>query len=513
MTIHNIDHIYILCDKSYELNRYNFLLKWAQDNFHPSYFSFNMYCYKDTIHKKDIVKYGLVENRLKPSEMSLFINYMKIFEDIVDKYSNNKNSHFLILESDVIAQTDWKNIISSQMKLLEGKEFDFLHVGNGGNNDFLPSLFGHHITNNYNVYPCPSARCTEAMIWSYNGARKYLSYKHKPVIHPLDFYFNTIAANGIKNLEETKSFWGHPVAFIQGTANGTYESTVNDCIKLPERLSFYNKQINIHIDKDLFYFEDIIKHILKKSFPETHVTNYPNRKPQLIVTSKPSQTYPYILIHTKTNKCNETNNKNDNLRIVELCLYETFDKGVFHIPEVCLSPLVWELDKLTYRFLNDTKSLTIYNPRKQNTNDYIVNQINTLTPSMNSLFRLCVEDEYHPGFLTNQILEAYFDGCIPVVQSCNILLDKLFDESTYINLTKFKNDNQTIKYIKHCIDNKELLTLFFKKNPIKQKTILTWALDPDNNSLDNICKAFSLKFNPFYSNYIKQLEIIKTKQN
>lgn len=510
MTIHNIDHIYILCDKSYELNRYNFLLKWAQDNFPPSYFSFNMYCYKDTLHKKDILKYGLVEDRLKPSEMSLFINYMKIFEDIVDKYSNNKNSHFLILESDVIAQKDWKNILNSQMKLLDNKHFDFLHVGNGGNNDFLPSLFGHTITDNYNVYPCPSARCTEAMIWSYNGAMKYLSYKHKPVIHPLDFYFNTIAANGVKNIQETKSFWGHPVAFVQGTANGTYESTVNDSITLPQRLSFYSKQINLHFDKDLFQFEDIIKYIIKKTFPETHVTHYPNRKAQLVITSQPSKSIPYILINSNDSL---EYNKNDSLKVLELSLYETFKEDIFHIPDICLPPLVWELDKLTHRFLNENKSLSIYNSKTHKDYYYIINQINNkLQPDTNSLFRLCIEDEYHPGFLTTQILDAYFDGCIPVVQGCNILLNKLLDNSTYINLSNFKNDNHVIKYIKHCINNKEILNSFFQQNPIKQNTILTWAIDLNNNSFNSILNYFYSKFNPFYSNYIKQLEILKTKK-
>lgn len=517
MTIHNIDHIYILCDKSYELNRYNFLLKWAQDNFEPSYFSFNMYCYKDTIHKKDILKYGLIENRLKPSEISLFINYMKIFEDIVDKYSSNKNSRFLILESDVIAQRDWKNILNTQMKLLDNKEFDFLHVGNGGNNDFLPSLFGHSIkADEYNIYPCPSARCTEAMIWSYNGANKYLSYKHKPVIHPLDFYFNTIAANGVKSLQESKSFWGHPVAFIQGTANGTYESTVNDTIQLPKRLSFYNKQINIHFDKDLFHFEDLIKYIFKQTFPETHVTHYPNRKAQLLITSNPSTVCHYILIR-KTNDLNTQVMENNNLKVLELCIYETFEKNVFHIPEICLSPLVWELDKLTNRFLSKKKSLSIYyqntknNIETENNNkNYIINKINNKSTLDNtSLFKLCI-DEYHPGHLSSQILDAYFNGCIPVVYGCNITLNKLFDDSTYINITNFKNDNDVITYIKYCIDNKEILHSFFKKNPIKQNTIITWA---QNNNLSNICKHFYSNFNLIYSNYITQLEqISKNKE-
>lgn len=508
MTIHNIDHIYILCDKSYELNRYNFLLNWAGNHFDPSYFSFNMYCYKDTIHKKDILKYGIVEDRLKPSEISLFINYMKIFEDIIDKYSNKKNSHFLILESDIIPQDNWKIILNKQMELLNNKPFDFLHIGNGGNNDFLPSLFGHLIKNNdCNVFQCPSARCTEAMIWSYDGARKYLSLQHKPVIHPLDFYFNTIAANGVKSIDETKTYWGHPVAFIQGTANGTYESTVNDSITVPKRLSFYNKQINIHFDKDLFNFEDIIKHIIKTAFPDTHVTHYPNRKAQLLVTSTPSKTHSYILIHQNNNIPN-TITKNDPLKVLELSTFETFEKNIFHIPEVCLSPLVWQLDKLSNRSFSDKKHLSISSDNKTQNDSilYIIKNVNeNSSANTNSIFRLCVEEEYHPGNLSSQILDAYFNGCIPVVYSCNITLNNLFEDSTYINLTKFKNDNHIIKMLKTYLNKKERLQSFFNQNPIKQNTILTWAYQENNPFMKNISKYFYSSFNSVYSTYVAQL--------
>ena len=505
MSLHNINHIYILCDKSYELNRYNFLLKWAQDNFDSSYYSFNMYCYKDTIHKKDISRYGLMENRLKPSEISLFINYMKLFEDITDKYSTEKNGHFLILESDVIPQENWKSILTSQMENLENISFDFLHVGNGGNNDFLPSLFGHVLSPESNIYPCPSARCTEAMIWSYSGASKYLSFKHKPVIHPMDFYFNTIAANGIKTIEETKSFWGHPVAFIQGTANGTYESTVNDSIQIPDRLSFYKKQLNIHFDKDLFHFEDFIKYIIKTSFPDTHVTHYPNRKAQLLITSKHSQTHPYIFVRT-LNRAREE--ENTSLKVLELSLYETFEKGVYHIPEICLSPLIWDLDKLLHRFLSSKKSLSISNGSKSLSPsiNYILKNINNSTDFIpNSVFRFCLEDEYHPGQITSQILDAYFDGCIPVFYGCNIIVSELFDKSTYINLSDFNNDNQVIKFIKMCINNKNQLQSFFTNNPIKPNTILTWAQINNNNSIiAYICTHFHSKYNQFYSHYINR---------
>ena len=48
-----IEHIYILCDRSYEPKRYNYLLQWAKMNFPADYYTISLYCYKDTIHDKD----------------------------------------------------------------------------------------------------------------------------------------------------------------------------------------------------------------------------------------------------------------------------------------------------------------------------------------------------------------------------------------------------------------------------------------------------------------------------
>lgn len=497
--LHKIDHIYFICDKTYELNRYNFLLNWAKLHFEPNYYSFKFTCYKDTISEKNIQRYKIKEDRLKPSEVSLFINHMKILEEFYDKFSSNSNC--IIFESDIIPQENWDIIINKQMDLIED-DFDFLHIGNGGNDTFLPTVFDHVISDDINVYKCPSGRCAEAIIWSHTGAGKYLSYKNEPVVYPFDFYLNRIAAYGVETLDEVKTYWGHPVAFIQGSASGKYKSSVNDDIIIQKRLTHYSKRINLKIDKPLRHYAVFIKKLLQKKYPDVLITFFTQKKHNLYITNSimniqetiDNKITPHIIINEDPSKIPSKYGE-----LLRISTRNCFDN--IYVPPIFLNErFLFELDKLKYRVFDDKKYdywFDIYETNNKSFG-YLTNNLKKHEKYSNgnginsnngrSLFTLCIEDEYFPGNVTEKILNAYFNGSIPVYWGCNITVNKIFNKNTFINISNFVNEKACYKYLIEMCKNKNLLISFFEESCINPNFDLDKILKDLSNNIkyDNI---------------------------
>lgn len=213
----NIKHIYCICDPVKEKDRFQFISEWFK-LFDNSYYTIKSYCYKDTITTKDLLEYSLSRTRLRKSESSLMVNYFKIMEEIELKYTEG---NFLILESDVIPVMDWDNLLNKLIGKLDGVDFDFLHIGNGCN--LMPIMYGHQLKAYPDIYLCPKARCTESILWSYNGIKKFNKFRKGLglLIQPLDFHFDEIIEkwNG-------KVYWSYPSVFIQGSQNGKYKSAI-----------------------------------------------------------------------------------------------------------------------------------------------------------------------------------------------------------------------------------------------------------------------------------------------
>lgn len=215
--IANISHIYCICDPIKEKDRFQFISEWL-NLFDKSYYTIKSYCYKDTITTKDLLDYSLSRTRLRKSESSLMINYFKIMEEIELKY---KSGNFLILESDVIPMNNWEFLLNEFMKKTEAIDFDFVHIGNGCN--LMPMMYGHKLKAKPDIYLCPKARCTESIIWSYNGIKKFNKARkeYDLLIQPLDFHFDEIIEK-----ENSKIYWSYPSVFAQGSQNGKYMSAI-----------------------------------------------------------------------------------------------------------------------------------------------------------------------------------------------------------------------------------------------------------------------------------------------
>lgn len=473
--IFGIQHIYILCDKSYEKERYNYLLNWAKNNFPPDYYTISLYCYKDTIKEKDIKHYGIKSNILKPSEISLIINYNKVFEDILDKYfcCDSKHSNFLILESDVLPTKTWKKDLETQMKKVIDYDYYFLHVGNGGNDTFLPSFYGHTITNESNIYKCPSSRCTEAMVWSYKGVEKAVCYKNKPITLPLDFYFNVVATDNVYTKNDIKTWWGHPVCFVQGTANGTYSSTINDNIEIPNRLKGY-RNINCSIDNHLLYTEDYIKRLLQVAFTDTVVTFNKTRPVNVKITDDSTTNDLCILISNE-----KIQNKNN--VILQISKNLTLEENHCFVPEICYSSLLYSCERLInkQKYIDlDSYDYWFYIPNNIPVYyQYFANMLRqhswTSDPMKKCYFSLCIE-EYKPYSISDNILKCYYKNSIPIFKGCNIISNELFNKKSFINTSNFNSEIECYEHILEIVNNNNkleeiLLENVFLKNEIPSK--------------------------------------------
>lgn len=217
--INDLQHIYCICDKEKEPERFKFINEWLSSTFDKSFYTIKSYCYKDTITTKDLFDYSLSRTQLRKSESSLMVNYFKIMDEIEEKYTQGQ---FLIIESDVLPLKKWDSLLTFLLLKIKDLDYDFLHIGNGCN--LLPTMYGHHIKHSPDIYLCPKARCTESIIWSYNGVKKFNKKRkeYELINQPLDFHFDNI----IEQDEKNKVYWSYPSVFIQGSQNGKYKSAI-----------------------------------------------------------------------------------------------------------------------------------------------------------------------------------------------------------------------------------------------------------------------------------------------
>jgi hypothetical protein len=282
-----IEGVYIISNPTFEESRYHKSVKWARSEFPSDYFHFHCQCYKHTIDERDIFKYGIAKDKLRVAEVSLIINYMSLFEMLLNKYRNrDESTSFLILESDFIPKPGWRSTLQKQMQCLRDRPFYFLHLGDGGNPSFIPSLFGHKLSDEPDVYPCPSARCAEAIVWSLAGMSEYLASPCKPVLFPLDFYINKICAYPLNEVQDIKTFWAYPAIFSQGSLTGKCPSTLAECEMDTSKQRLVNiPKCNVHFSGATLEYKWFVQRLLQLAWNGVEVFSHPKKQPKLVVSS------------------------------------------------------------------------------------------------------------------------------------------------------------------------------------------------------------------------------------
>jgi hypothetical protein len=213
----NITHIFAICNKNEELDRYEDIEKWISKDFDESYYTIDSYCWGNNLKQDDLSKYNIIEC-LNKGNKSLYLNHIKIFEKILNEYKSGQN--FLILESDSVPIENYKEIINEQLNILKDKSWDYLDVGNGCS--WTPEKMGHTIINGNNVYLCNYSRAAHSIVWSYEGIKKFYNFFVSgkiTITKPIDYMFWQVMQN-----VDPHVYWGHPFAFKQGSQCGIYQS-------------------------------------------------------------------------------------------------------------------------------------------------------------------------------------------------------------------------------------------------------------------------------------------------
>ena len=155
---------------------------------------------------------------MKPSHASLTINYAEALDNIAN--TKTDNGYFLILESDVL--WDSEKFPSRLKETLDGAPIGWHAISIGHGCDLIPP--DAHSSSEIRLYKMGITRCTDSILWSYEGATKKVeAFKRYPAEIALDHYMNEIL-----RLNPSISFyWAHPWLITQGSLTGTYKSKIS----------------------------------------------------------------------------------------------------------------------------------------------------------------------------------------------------------------------------------------------------------------------------------------------
>lgn len=247
-----INQVYAISSPQFEPERYKRLydmfnkMGLSNDNV-----SFICPTYKQTITDEIMmrhVKHNYVKRLrylgMKKSEISLFLNYRTVLENIRNNYSGGI---FLILESDAFQTRyvcEFNDFINEMHKKIN--EWDLIHIGEGGEQDYfskpycdgilpyrdtpknkLPDTYIEDIscsTDKFRLVRKFHTRCTDSFIWTYKGVLKFLEYMEHNQYYdvPFDYYL----INFFEDCLDFKHYWSLDTFFIQGSNYGLDVSTI-----------------------------------------------------------------------------------------------------------------------------------------------------------------------------------------------------------------------------------------------------------------------------------------------
>ena len=260
-----IEKTFILTNKIYEPERFNrlyglFINKLKLDK---SFIKYICPTYKQTITDDMIKKYVKNDYILnirptvptKKAELSLVLNYREVLKYIEKNY---KDGVFCILESDVFPTKNITNIGEFYKIAYDNrKKWDVIHFGYGANqqlwnkpffdwsdspyrkrSEFPNDLYKinnqkrvngrfyiEDFTDDSSKVRCLrhfSTRCTDTLLWSYNGIKKMLKSMEDKNYIALDYYFTNKFETNVK----LKHYWTDISYFIQGSNYGLDKSTI-----------------------------------------------------------------------------------------------------------------------------------------------------------------------------------------------------------------------------------------------------------------------------------------------
>jgi len=222
----SINHIYIIGDEKREPERITYLKNYFKDQENITYFQPT---YKDNIKQEEIDKYipnnwSLHNRPLRLSEISLFLNYIYLFEKIL---KDHKEGYFLILESDVLFLADCNKYVENILPRIIENKIDCVSIGSGCNL-IPPGIKTDSVE--FQFVKMIKTRCTDSLIFSYNAIQRLYDYIQSflesgiSLNQPIDNFLETFFAFNIDYLFT----WVYPPLCIQGSQNGNYKSSIQE---------------------------------------------------------------------------------------------------------------------------------------------------------------------------------------------------------------------------------------------------------------------------------------------
>jgi hypothetical protein len=244
-----VSQISIISSPEFEIDRYQYMLSlfYKELGFSPDEVTFICPTYKHTISDNTMSQYVTNNNirvlrpsPMKKSEVSLFLNYKAVLENIQRNY---KDGLFLILESDVMLGKDISQL-NHFIQSIKNKEWDLIHIGmydsriwgspNFHSDTGYPNrifynndMFIEDITSPHDTFRLSRkfyTRCTDSFLWTYRGIELFLKYMNTENNYtvPFDYYM----CNFFEKNTHFKHYWSENEFFKQGSNLGIFASTI-----------------------------------------------------------------------------------------------------------------------------------------------------------------------------------------------------------------------------------------------------------------------------------------------
>jgi len=257
----HINKVYCVNNPDFEYDRHKHLQDlFSSCNISNDFIKYISPTYKhlitEDIYNKHINNQLVRKLRIKPpimkkGELSLFLNYKAVLEDIVKNY---KDGIFLIFESDIVIGKD-NDKLNNFIENLKNENWDVIHLGVFSENTFNdPAIFFNihddinktnslkkFISNNrvanqkyieditntkFRISRKFYTRCTDSFIWKYDSIKRFLHYMNNETNYgvPFDYYMSNFFETNL----DFKHYWSENEFFKQGSNIGIFSTTIQE---------------------------------------------------------------------------------------------------------------------------------------------------------------------------------------------------------------------------------------------------------------------------------------------
>ena len=265
----HISRIYCVSNPKFEPERCKMLHElFKKEGVHEDFITYISPTYKHTItqeiYNKNISNQLVVRmgrQPMKKGELSLFLNYKNVLEDVEKNY---KDGLFFIFESDAMIGKEIKRL-NKFLEFIRNKEWDLIHIGyadhggwgsNGGSpvirfntgfrmlniepyNNELIRFVANNTTerkkyiedlsdekSEFRLIRTFHTRCMDSFLWKYNSIVEFLNFMNTEKNYgvPFDYYMCHFLENNIK----FKHYWTIDEFFKQGSNLGLIPTTLQN---------------------------------------------------------------------------------------------------------------------------------------------------------------------------------------------------------------------------------------------------------------------------------------------